>query len=126
MTNIKEIAQYAGVSVSTVSRVMNNHPYVSPEKRKSVLQAIDQLNYSRNINAIHLSERQNESNRRHHSLHQSPLLRSNDRKELEKAMLSAMCFIVIFSIYISMKEKKKLSNSKMLQMEPNSMALSFF
>ncbi|MGG0285489.1 LacI family DNA-binding transcriptional regulator [Peribacillus butanolivorans] len=56
MTNIKEIAQYAGVSVSTVSRVMNNHPYVSPEKRKSVLQAIDQLNYSRNINAIHLSK----------------------------------------------------------------------
>lgn len=55
MTNIKEIAQFAGVSVSTVSRVLNNHPYVSPDKRESVLQAIDRLNYSRNINAIHLS-----------------------------------------------------------------------
>ncbi|MCK1994347.1 LacI family DNA-binding transcriptional regulator [Peribacillus muralis] len=56
MTNIKEIAQFAGVSVSTVSRVLNNHPYVSPDKRESVLQAIDRLNYSRNINAIHLSK----------------------------------------------------------------------
>ncbi|MDM5210344.1 LacI family DNA-binding transcriptional regulator [Peribacillus sp. NJ4] len=56
MTNIKEIAQSAGVSVSTVSRVLNDHPYVSPEKRASVLQAIDRLNYSRNINAIHLSK----------------------------------------------------------------------
>ncbi|MFJ7752992.1 LacI family DNA-binding transcriptional regulator [Peribacillus muralis] len=56
MTNIKEIAQFAGVSVSTVSRVLNNHPYVSPDKRESVLQAIERLNYSRNINAIHLSK----------------------------------------------------------------------
>lgn len=56
MTNIKKIAEYAGVSITTVSRVLNNHPYVSDEKRKSVLQAIDQLNYSRNINAIHLSK----------------------------------------------------------------------
>ncbi|PJN91044.1 LacI family DNA-binding transcriptional regulator [Bacillus sp. mrc49] len=56
MTNIKEIAQFAGVSVSTVSRVLNNHPYVSPDKRESVLQAIERLNYTRNINAIHLSK----------------------------------------------------------------------
>ncbi|MGE7876117.1 LacI family DNA-binding transcriptional regulator [Peribacillus muralis] len=56
MTNIKEIAQFAGVSVSTVSRVLNNHPYVRPDKRESVLQAIERLNYSRNINAIHLSK----------------------------------------------------------------------
>ncbi|MBR8645728.1 LacI family DNA-binding transcriptional regulator [[Brevibacterium] frigoritolerans] len=56
MTNIKEIAQCAGVSVSTVSRVLNDHPYVSPDKRKSVLEAINRLNYTRNINAIHLSK----------------------------------------------------------------------
>ncbi|PLT33959.1 LacI family DNA-binding transcriptional regulator [Bacillus sp. V5-8f] len=55
MANIKDIAQIAGVSVSTVSRVLNNHPYVSSEKKQAVLQAIDQLQYTRNINAVHLS-----------------------------------------------------------------------
>lgn len=32
MANIKEIARLANVSVSTVSRVLNHHPYVSEEK----------------------------------------------------------------------------------------------
>ncbi|ASA23890.1 LacI family DNA-binding transcriptional regulator [Paenibacillus donghaensis] len=54
MANIKEIARIAGVSVTTVSRVLNNHPYVSPDKRAAVLQTIEQLNYSRNMNAVHL------------------------------------------------------------------------
>ena len=34
MANIKDIAKMAGVSVTTVSRVLNDHPYVSEEKRK--------------------------------------------------------------------------------------------
>ncbi|MBO0959583.1 LacI family DNA-binding transcriptional regulator [Neobacillus sp. MM2021_6] len=55
MTNIRELAKMAGVSVSTVSRVMNNHPYVSEEKRNAVLAAIRESNYQPNINAIHLS-----------------------------------------------------------------------
>ncbi|WP_199880702.1 LacI family DNA-binding transcriptional regulator [Bacillus massiliglaciei] len=55
MPNIKMIAKQAGVSVSTVSRVLNDHPYVSPEKKKAVLQAIKELKYTRNINAVHLS-----------------------------------------------------------------------
>lgn len=54
MANIKEIARIAGVSVTTVSRVLNNHPYVSPDKRAAVLQTIEQLNYTRNMNAVHL------------------------------------------------------------------------
>ncbi|WP_144497264.1 LacI family DNA-binding transcriptional regulator, partial [Bacillus pumilus] len=34
MTNIRKIAELAGVSVSTVSRVLNNHPYLNQQKRK--------------------------------------------------------------------------------------------
>ncbi|MCM3121819.1 LacI family DNA-binding transcriptional regulator [Mesobacillus sp. AQ2] len=55
MANIREIARLAGVSVSTVSRVLNNHPYVSPEKRDAVLETMRKLDYSPNINAVHLS-----------------------------------------------------------------------
>ncbi|MBS8264321.1 LacI family DNA-binding transcriptional regulator [Mesobacillus boroniphilus] len=55
MANIREIARLAGVSVSTVSRVLNNHPYVTPDKREAVLKTIRELDYSPNINAVHLS-----------------------------------------------------------------------
>lgn len=55
LANIKDIAKMAGVSVTTVSRVLNNHPYVSEEKRAAVLEAIEQSNYQKNINAVHLS-----------------------------------------------------------------------
>ncbi|MDZ5607488.1 LacI family DNA-binding transcriptional regulator [Bacillus pseudomycoides] len=54
MANIKQIAKTAGVSITTVSRVLNDHPYVSDEKRKRVLDAIEELNYAKNINAVHL------------------------------------------------------------------------
>jgi DNA-binding LacI/PurR family transcriptional regulator len=55
MTNIRDLAKMAGVSVTTVSRVLNHHPYVREEKRKAVLEAIEQTNYQQNINAVHLS-----------------------------------------------------------------------
>ncbi|WP_044022896.1 LacI family DNA-binding transcriptional regulator [Bacillus sp. SG-1] len=55
MANIKDIAKMAGVSVTTVSRVLNDHPYVSEEKRQAVLQAMEQSNYQPNVNAVHLS-----------------------------------------------------------------------
>ncbi|OEH93005.1 LacI family DNA-binding transcriptional regulator [Bacillus solimangrovi] len=55
MTNITDIAKKAGVSRTTVSRVLNNHPYVKPEKRDVVLQTIEDLNYVPNLNAINLS-----------------------------------------------------------------------
>ncbi|MEW9052470.1 MAG: LacI family DNA-binding transcriptional regulator [Neobacillus sp.] len=56
MTNIKDLAKMARVSVATVSRVLNHHPYVSEEKRRSVLEAIRTSNYQQNINAVHLSK----------------------------------------------------------------------
>lgn len=46
MANIKEIAKYAGVSVSTVPRVLNQLPYVSDLKRAAVQRVIDELDYS--------------------------------------------------------------------------------
>jgi DNA-binding LacI/PurR family transcriptional regulator len=55
MTNIRDLAKMAGVSVTTVSRVLNNHPYVSQEKKTAVLEAIKHTNYQQNINAVHLS-----------------------------------------------------------------------
>lgn len=54
MPNIKKIAEMAGVSISTVSRVLNNHPYVNEQKRKEILAIIEKLNYTQNSNAIHL------------------------------------------------------------------------
>lgn len=56
MTNIFEIAQKAKVSRTTVSRVLNNHPYVKADKRDAVLQAIKELHYVPNFNAVHLSK----------------------------------------------------------------------
>ncbi|WP_459503366.1 LacI family DNA-binding transcriptional regulator [Bacillus sp. C1] len=56
MTNIRDIAKLAGVSVTTVSRVLNHHPYVSEAKRQAVLNIVEKLNYSQNANAVHLSK----------------------------------------------------------------------
>lgn len=56
MANIKDVAHYANVSVTTVSRVLNGHPYVTKEKREAVEEAIEALHYRQNMNAIHLSK----------------------------------------------------------------------
>ena len=45
MTTIKDIAATCKVAVSTVSRVLNNHPDVSPETREKVLAAARRLHY---------------------------------------------------------------------------------
>jgi DNA-binding LacI/PurR family transcriptional regulator len=42
---IYEVASTAGVSIQTVSRVLNAHPYVSDKTRQRVLEAISQLDY---------------------------------------------------------------------------------
>ena len=45
MASIKDVARKAGVSISTVSNVINGKKYVSAELTQKVLQAIDELNY---------------------------------------------------------------------------------
>jgi alanine racemase len=49
MTNIQKVAQFAGVSVATVSRVINNSGKVLPETRTKVEEAIKSLNYVPNM-----------------------------------------------------------------------------
>lgn len=52
--NINDIAEYAGVSVSTVSRVMNNHPDVSKPTRERVMKIIEEHSYVPNNSARNL------------------------------------------------------------------------
>ena len=49
--NITEIAERAGVSLATVSRVFRNHPNVSRKMREKVLNTAHQLKYSPRITA---------------------------------------------------------------------------
>ncbi len=46
-----DVAKHAGVSATTVSHVLNDTRYVSPEKRKRVLDSIAKLNYVPNASA---------------------------------------------------------------------------
>jgi LacI family transcriptional regulator len=48
MATIRDVAKLAGVSVATVSRVLNQNGYVNKETEKRVKQAIEQLNYKPN------------------------------------------------------------------------------
>lgn len=48
MITIKEVAKEAGVSITTVSRVMNNRGYISAETRGKVEGAMKKLNYQPN------------------------------------------------------------------------------
>jgi LacI family transcriptional regulator len=51
MITIRDVARQAGVSVATVSRVLNNSALVSPETRETVMKAVTQLGYRPNANA---------------------------------------------------------------------------
>lgn len=48
MTSIKDVAEAAGVSTASVSRVLTNKPHVRPEIRAQVMAAVKRLNYRPN------------------------------------------------------------------------------
>ena len=53
---IKDIARLSGCGVTTVSRVLNNRPDVSEEKRKKVMAVVEQYGFMPNSNAKHLKQ----------------------------------------------------------------------
>ena len=51
---LQDIAQRAGVGAGTVSRVLNDHPYVKDATRERVLQAMNELDYYPSYSARHM------------------------------------------------------------------------
>ena len=56
MATLKDVAREAGLSVGTVSRVLNNRGYISEETRQSVTDAMARLHYQPNAMARSLSK----------------------------------------------------------------------
>src|SRR3982750_5042025 len=54
---IKDIARELGISPSTVSRALKDHPDISAETKKAVNELADRLNYQPNIVALNLRQR---------------------------------------------------------------------
>jgi DNA-binding LacI/PurR family transcriptional regulator len=52
--SLKDVAAAAGVSIKTVSNVVNDYPFVSPTTRAKVRTAIDELGYRPNLSARRL------------------------------------------------------------------------
>jgi LacI family transcriptional regulator len=56
-TTIRSVADRAGVSIATVSNVLNCHGRVGADSRKRVLEAVEALAYRRNTLASSLRSR---------------------------------------------------------------------
>ena len=56
---IKDLAQKTGYSVATVSRVLNNHPRVSPKAREEISRAVEESGFQINANAKQLKQHSN-------------------------------------------------------------------
>lgn len=60
MSNIKDIAKFAGVSTATVSRTLREPQRVKPETAKKVNQAIEMLSYKPNLVATSLRKKRSD------------------------------------------------------------------
>jgi LacI family transcriptional regulator len=52
---MRDVGRLAGVSASTVSRVLNNTHYIADETRKRVQEVVESVNYYKNVHARRLS-----------------------------------------------------------------------
>ncbi|MGM3390006.1 LacI family transcriptional regulator [Stutzerimonas stutzeri] len=57
MSNIRRVAELAGVSVATVSRALRTPKVVSPETREKVFKAVEQAGYRPNLMAVQFRSR---------------------------------------------------------------------
>jgi beta-glucosidase len=71
---IRDIAQLAGVSIATVSRVLNHKPDVDPQTRERILQIVDAHRFAPDLSAVQLagSSSRSPSRRRLSSPHTFP------------------------------------------------------
>jgi DNA-binding LacI/PurR family transcriptional regulator len=58
---IRDVAKYAGVSIKTVSNVINKRPYITPHTQQKVVDAIAALHYRPNRSAQALRNRRNQT-----------------------------------------------------------------
>ena len=56
MATLKDVAEASGLTVGTVSRVLNNRGYISPKTREKVYQVMKELNYQPNETARTLAK----------------------------------------------------------------------
>lgn len=61
MVTIKEVAQKCGVSIATVSNILNGKPNASEETRERVLKAVKELNYTPNSVAKNLKMKKSQT-----------------------------------------------------------------
>lgn len=61
MATIEDVAKLAGLSRTTVSRVINNQPYVTDEKRNRIAEAMNELGYVPNSSARRLRSQRTET-----------------------------------------------------------------
>jgi DNA-binding LacI/PurR family transcriptional regulator len=54
MATMRDVARRAGVSIKTVSNVLNGYPYIKESTRAKVLAAVDELGYRMNVSARNL------------------------------------------------------------------------
>jgi LacI family transcriptional regulator len=53
-TTLKKISEALGISISTVSRALKNHPDISEKTKQRVTELAYALDYEPNANAVHL------------------------------------------------------------------------
>ena len=65
-TTLKKISEVLGLSISTISRALKNHPDISEKTKQKVIELANMLDYEPNVNAIHLrTKKNNEIGRAH-------------------------------------------------------------